>query len=48
VFSRVVPREVIKGAMCKLGVDKWLVSVYVAARTLHGNSDNFEVKVGMH
>jgi len=34
------------------GVDEWLVSavisMYVAARTVHGNGDNFEVKVGMH
>jgi len=55
VFDR-VPRELIIWAVHKLGVDKWLVSavmsVYLGARTLvrtvHGNSDNFEVKVGMH
>jgi len=42
--------------MCKLGTDEWLVSavmsMYVGARTavktVHGNSDNSEVKVGMH
>jgi len=41
--------------MNKLGVDEWLVSavvsMYVGAwtviRTVHSNSDNFEVKVGM-
>ena len=39
----------------KLGIDEWLVSavmsMYVGARvvvrTVHGNSGNFEVKVGM-
>jgi len=47
-FDR-APREVIRWAMCKLGVDDWLVSAVVGAqtvvRTVHGNSDNFEVKV---
>jgi len=44
--------------MCKLGVGEWLVSavmsmyVYVwtvltAVRTVHSNSHNFEVKIGM-
>ena len=44
-------------AMCKLGVDdEWLVSavmsMYVGARTVvrtvHNNSDSFDIKVGMH
>jgi len=47
---------VIRWTQCKLGVDEWLVSavmsMYLGARTVvrtvHGNSDNFEVKVGMH
>jgi len=47
-FDR-VPREVIKWAMCKLGVEEWLVLVvmgmYTGAvvRTVYGNSNNFEV-----
>jgi len=54
-FDRVL-REVIRCAMCKLGADEWLVSavmyIYMGAqtvvRTVRGNSDNVEVKVGMH
>ena len=54
-FDR-VPREVIKWAMRKLGVEEWLVSgvmsMYTGAktviRTVYGNSNGFEVKVGMH
>jgi len=54
-FDR-VPREVIRWAMRKLGVEKWLVSavtsMYTGAktvvRTVYGNSKGFEVKVGMH
>jgi len=51
-----VPREVISWAMCKLGVEEWLVSavtsMYTGAktvvRTVYGNSKGSEVKVGMH
>ena len=51
-----VPREVIRWAMRKLGVEEWLVSavmsMYTSAktivRTVYGNSNGFEVKVGMH
>ena len=51
-----VPREVIRWAMCKMGVEEWLVSavmsMYTGAktvvRTVYGNSNGFEVKVGMH
>ena len=54
-FDR-VPREVINWAMCKLGVEEWLVttamSMYTGAktvvRTVNGNSKGFEVKVGTH
>jgi len=54
-FDR-VPREVIRWAMRKLGVDEWLVSavmsMYTGAktvvRTVYGNSGGFEVKDGMH
>jgi len=35
-----VPREVIRWAMCKLGVEEWLVSAVI--------NKSFEVKVGMH
>jgi len=53
-FDR-VPREVIRWAMHKLGVEEWLVSavrsMYTGAkavvRTVYGNSNDFEVKVGM-
>jgi len=55
VFDRVL-REVIRWAMCKLGVKEWLVSavmsMYTGAktvvRTVYRNSNNFEVEVGMH
>ena len=54
-FDR-VPREVIRWAMHKLGVEEWLVlavmSMYTGAktvvRTVYGDSNCFEVKVGMH
>jgi len=54
-FDR-VPREVIRWAMHKLGVEEWLVlavmSMYTGAKTVvitvYGNSSGFEVKVGMH
>ena len=54
-FYRVL-REVIRWAIHKLGVEEWLVSavmsVYTDAktvvRTVFGNSNCFEVKVGMH
>jgi len=54
-FDR-VPREVIRWAMRKLGVEEWLVSAVMSmytgaktvARTVYGNSNGFEVKVGMH
>jgi len=48
-----VPREVVRWAMRKLGVEEWLVlavmSVYTGAKTaVYGNSNSFEVKDGMH
>jgi len=51
-----VPREVIRWAMRKVGVEEWLVStvmsMYVGAktvvRTVYGNSNCFELKIGMH
>jgi len=54
-FDR-VPREVIRWAMRKLGVEEWLVSavmsMYTGAktvvRTVYGNISGFEAKVGMH
>jgi len=54
-FDR-VPREVIRWAMRKLGVKEWLasavMSTYTGAKTVvrivYGNSNSFEVKVGMH
>ena len=53
-FDR-VPREVIRWAVRKLGVEEWLVSavvyMYTGAktfvRTVFDNSSGFEVKVGM-
>jgi len=47
---------VIRWAMHKLGVEEWLVlavmSMFTGAktfvRTVYGNSNGFEVKVGMH
>jgi len=54
-FDR-VPREVIRWAMHKLGVDEWLVSavvsMYAGAKTVvrgvYGNSSGSKVKVGIH
>jgi len=54
-FDR-VPREVMRWAVCKLGVEEWLVlavmSMYTGAktvvRTVCGNSNGLQVKVGMH
>jgi len=54
-FDR-VPREVIRWAMRTLGVEEWLVSavmsMYTGAKTVvrsvYGNSNSVEVKVGMH
>jgi len=54
-FDR-VPREVIRWAMRKLGVEEWLVSAVMSmypcpktvVRTVYGNSNGFKVKVGMH
>jgi len=46
-----VLREAIRWAMHKLGVKEWLVSavmsMYTGARTVYGNSNGFEVMVGM-
>jgi len=54
-FDR-LPREVISWAMCKLGVEKRLLSTVMSMytgrktviRTVYGNSKGFEVKVCMH
>jgi len=54
-FDR-VPRQVIRWAMRKLGAEEWLIStvmsMYTGAktvvRTVYGNSECFERKVGMH
>jgi len=54
-FDR-VPREEVRWAMHKLRIEEWLVlavmSMYTGAktvvRTIYGNSNGFEVKVGMH
>jgi len=55
-FDR-VPREVIRWQMHKLRVEEWLVvlavmSMYTGTktvvRTVYGNSNGSEVKVGMH
>jgi len=54
-FDR-VPREVIRWAICKLGVKEWLVlavmSTYTGAktvvRTVYSNNNSFEVKVSKH
>ena len=54
-FDRVL-REVIGWAMHKLGVEEWLVSAVMSmytrakavVRTACGNSNGFEVKIGMH
>jgi len=47
---------VIKWAMCKLGVEEWLVLAVISmytdgktvVRTVYGNSNCFEVKFRMH
>ena len=54
-FDR-IPREVVRWALRKLGVEEWLVkavmTMYEKARTVvgmkHGNSEEFEVMVGVH
>ncbi|CAK9296894.1 unnamed protein product [Gordionus sp. m RMFG-2023] len=54
-FDR-VPREITRLALRKSGVEEWLVTavmaMYVGAqtavRTDYGDSDSFEVKVGLH
>jgi len=47
-FDR-VPREVIRRAMHTLGVEEWLVYwCKNIVRTVRGNSNGFEVKVGMN
>jgi len=54
-FDR-VPREVIRWALHKVGVEERLIaavmSMYTGAktvvRTVYGNTECFEVKVGMH
>jgi len=50
-FERVL-REVMKWSMRMLSVDEWLVSavmsVYLGTSTVHGNSDHFDLMVGMH
>jgi len=52
-FDRVL-RVVIRWAVHKLGVEGWLVSAVMYAgaktvvRTVYGNSNSFEVKVGMN
>jgi len=51
-----VPTEVIRWARHKLGVKEWLVlavmSMYTGVKTIvinvYGNSNSFELKVGMH
>jgi len=54
-FAR-VQREVIRWAVRKLGVEEWLLSAVMSmysgaktvVRTVCGNSNGFEIKVGMH
>ena len=54
-FDR-VPREVVKWALRKLGMDEWLIHTFMAlyteactvVRTDVGLSESFEVKVGLH
>ena len=54
-FDR-IPREVVRWALRKLRVEKWLVkavmTMYEKARTVvrtkNGNSEEFEAKVGVH
>ena len=47
-FDR-IPREVLRWALKKLEVEEWLVKavmiMYKKARTKHGNSEEFKVKV---
>jgi len=51
-----VPREAIRWTVRKLGVEDWLVSavmcMYTGAktvvRTVYGNSNSFEIKIGKH
>ena len=51
-----VPREVVRWALQKLGVDEWLIRTVMAlytdactvVRTDAGVSESFEVKVGLH
>jgi hypothetical protein len=54
-FDR-VPREVVRWALRRAGVDEWLVNTVMAMydgartviRTPDGDSESFEVKVGLH
>ena len=46
-FDR-VPREVMRWALRKLGVDEWLIRTVMALYTDAGLSESFEVKVGLH
>ena len=54
-FDR-VPREVVRWALRKLGVDEWLIrtvmalyiEVFTIVRTYAGLSESFEMKVGLH
>ena len=54
-FDR-VPRKVVSWALRKMGVGEWMVRAVMAmyqrcrtvVRTMHGNSADFEVKVGVH
>jgi len=54
-FDR-VPREVIRWAMRKVGVEEWLISAVTSmyngartvVRTVYGNSECFEVKVAIY
>jgi len=49
-------REVIRWAMCKLEVEEWLelavmsmcTGAETVVRTIYGNSNGFEVKIGVH
>ena len=51
-----MPREVVRWALRKTGVEEWLVNAVMvmyeetrtAVRTEGGNSDSFEVKVGVY
>ena len=55
VFYR-VPREVVRWALRKLGVDEWLIRIVMAlytedctvVKTDAGLNESFEVKVGLH